>query len=300
MARLFSIWLLVATTTLAQETPSPAATKNAPPTEDAIAAAKREFNAIKSTRGALEQSKVELPSVSAPELQTTAPMPRIQSTSKLDPKAAKKSSNWLVDAMMKSDERESRNPRESTSEATRRGRVSDAIDDTTDPLSETDPRQSASKDQDLPMAEKRVGPEFNPLTRYMAGWMSPQDYALLKPGMDGAAAASLTSRGDPSLPSVGADLSLLGDTGSALDLSTSAKAAPFALPKPADNPFLQSLNLSGGTMPPAFAPPPAPASASAPAGPAPVQAEVAPPRSRIPDFAKPATDEKYFKQLKRF
>jgi hypothetical protein len=98
---------------------------------------------------------------------------------------------------------------------------------------------------------------------------------------------------------VGADLSALGDMGSALDLSRDAKAAPFALPKPADNPFLQTLNGSGTALP-AFVPPPAPASTPANTALAPVPLESAPPKSKIPDFAKPAMDEKYFKQLKRF
>jgi hypothetical protein len=145
-----------------------------------------------------------------------------------------------------------------------------------------------------------MGPEFNPLTHYMAGWMTPPDYALLKAGMDGAASASLPSRGDPSLPSVGSDLSVLGDMGSALDLSPAAKSAPFALPKPAGNPFLQSLSAGGPAAAPAFVTPPAPTSGSASSGFAPVPAPVAPAKSKIPDFAKPAMDEKYFKQLKRF
>jgi hypothetical protein len=291
------VCLLFAATALAQEAAPPAPSKSAPPTEDAIAAAKRDFNAIKGARSALEQPKADLPSMSAPELQTAPAMPRPLTNPKLDPKAAKKSANWLVDAMMAPDEKESRDPSRTPGESLRRTRES--LDEN-DPQAATDPRATAAKDEEMAVASKRTAPDVNPLTRYMAGLMTPQDYALLKPGLDGAAAASLASRGDPSLPTVGAAVSGVSDTVSALELGADTKPAPFALPKPADNPFLQAFNQGGGSAPVVLAAPPTPS--SAPSSPifAPTPAPVAPANSKIPDFAKPAMDEKYFKQLKRF
>ncbi len=296
MSRFALIWLLVATTVWAQESPSPPVEKSAPPTEDAIAAAKRDFNAIRGARGASDSSNADLSSLSAPELQTTAPLPRLQSTPKADSGAANKNANWLVDAMMKQDGKEARDSHEPISTAIQHdGETTSAQDQRTS----ANPR-AANAEGNLSVAEKRTGPEFNPLARYMVGWMTPQDYALLKPGLDGAAAASLTSRGDPSLPAVGSDLSVLGDTGSALDLGAMNKAAPFALPKPADNPFLQSINGGGASTSGAFVTAAAPSLPAASISLTPVPVEVAPVKSKIPDFAKPAMDEKYFKQLKRF
>lgn len=298
MSRFAPVWFLVATAAFAQGTASSTAEKPAPPIEDAIEAAKRDFNTVKAARGAaLQQPKMDLPSMSAPELQTAPAMPRLQATPKLDPKAARKSANWLVDAMTKSDEKELRDPHETIAESMLREREAA---DAKDPRMAKDARGNAARDENSPMAEKRVGPEFNPLSRYMAGWMTPQDYTLLKSGLDGAAAASLTSRGDPSLPSVGSDLSVLGDAGSALDLSSGTRTAPFALPKPSENPFLQSLTSGGAPATTSFAPPPAPSSVSTSPTLAPAPAPSAPTKSKIPDFAKPAMDEKYFKQLKRF
>lgn len=298
---------------MAQESAPPAAEKSAPPGEDPIAAARRDFNSLKGARNALEQSsKLNLPSVSAPDFTLgSSPMPRAPALSEEEMKklkAAKKSTNWLVDAMMKPEEKASRDPRERATASTQAGRdrelaSNSAMGATKDPEAslEKGTQELAAKDEKtLPPPEKRTGPEFNPLASYMSGWMTPQDYSLLKPGIDNGAAATASNRGDPSLPGAGADLSVLGDAGSALDLGKDTRGVQrFELPKPADNPFLQSFNAGSGASAPVFSAPPAPV-------PAPVNAllspapDLAPARSKIPDFVKPAVDEKYFKQLKRF
>lgn len=300
MLRLTSLFLLAWTTGVFADEPKPAADKGpAQPSEDSISAAKRDFAGIKAARDGLDQPAAKLPSLSTPDFSSgsAAPRPLTSGTTAADALVAKKSANWLVDAMMKPDQKESHDLQSKTPGGTKSERNELAGNGSS---GATDSRLSADKNAELPSAERRVGPEFNPLTRYMSGWMTSQDYALLKPGLDGATSASLSSRGDPSLPSRSANAASLGDAGSALDLSAGNKAAPFALPKPAENPFLQSLN-SGGAFTANPIPPQAvsiPGSSANASSAAPV--EIPPPKSRIPDFAKPATDEKYFKQLKRF
>jgi len=218
-------------------------------------------------------------------------MPRPQTSTAPDPNVAKKSANWLVDAMMKPEEKDPRALRDKISGAEKRER---------DLTSAKDPRAAAEKKEDLPPTEKKLGPEFNPLNRYMAGWMTTQDYALLKPGLDSSTGAlGMIARNEPALRGLDADASMLGDAGSALDLSAVGKNAPLVQFKPVENPFLQSLAPSATPGPMAFTAPagPNPSSASAALAPPP---EVAPQKSVIPDFAKPSTDDKYFKPLKRF
>lgn len=225
---------------------------------------------------------MDLPRIATPEFQPTATaMPALPPTP-AEMVAKKKSENWLVDAMMKKPPSEPRLKENSPRSA---------------PTGSAENEEAGARMQQA-VPEPRFSPnEVNPLLRYMAGWMSPQDYALLKPGMSGEAAASLPGRGDPSLASLAPDAASLGDSGSALDLSTLAQEAHAAQMAPRQNPYLQAF---AAPPPPAqsFVPPPvhSPAAAAAdvfapPPGPA---------RSNIPDFAKPPEDEKYFKQLKRF
>ena len=134
----------------------------------------------------------------------------------------------------------------------------------------------------------------------MAGWMTPQDFALLRPGLGGSAAADTAARGDPSLPALASNPGVTdfgGKNFSSSIMGLGSQDGVSAVPR--ENPFLQSFvppsqpvmpvtlpalpsSLSGTSG--AFAPPPAPP----------------PARSVTPDFAKPSDDAKYFKQLKRF
>jgi hypothetical protein len=157
-------------------------------------------------------------------------------------------------------------------------------------------------------AEARRTPAENPFDRFLAGWMTPGDYALLRgtanadtsgqSGATGAPPAGGTASGGLS-----ADLAALsglgggesGRTGGAMN----GPAAAAGLPR--ENPFLQQfeqLELRNAREPAILAAPPAPGPASAAFTP-PV---LPPPTSRpvVPDFAKPERDEKHFKQLKRF
>jgi hypothetical protein len=75
------------------------------------------------------------------------------------------------------------------------------------------------------------------------------------------------------------------------------------LAKPAENPYLQAMNEPPPVVNVPQVPPPTVsplASSPTPTMVAPAPATPPPPQSKIPEFAKPATDSKLFKPLKRF
>ena len=287
-----SICLLSAASVFAAEKTPPDQTPP-PAAEDPMAGAKREFEGIKAARGVTEQSKAAapLPIFTVPELSLGTPTPKTKARAKTAAEllAEKKSANWLVDAMMKKD------PKDEV----------DSLDQKVDLLAkeQVDTKKTTNEKTDTKPEASPKGPELNPLTRYMSGWMTPQDYSLLKSGMNGPTAESLVSRGDTSGAGSVMNAALPSDAGGgALDLMALSRTgpAPSTATAAAGNPYLQ------GFAPPAqnfqnFSPPPAAMSPAAPA-PSVFTPPTAPatPTSRIPDFAKPAADEKYFKQLKRF
>ncbi len=276
---------------------------------DALTNARREFDAVKAGRGAAQPQKNDLPRVSIPEMQAPPPPAGSWQPPK-STKPEKKSANWLVEAMEKSAEARSDRDRERTGGGTAMGmnererdRLRDGRAGDTDVGERGEPGEPRSERRSTDEREPRSATAVsNPLTGYLGTWMTPQDFALLKPGIDQSAANSAEPFGNgasnfssvaPTLPTLGPD-GLLG--------SSAASARPAAA-APRENPYLAMLN----TVPsPAIAAPTAVSptiGSSAPSMPPSIIAPVVPkpnPKSAVPDFAKPSTDEKYFKQLKRF
>ena len=264
----------------------------ASPTADAIAGAKKEFENIKAGREAALLPKSGLPRVNLPELRATAPAVALG----MKPKIAapeSKPSNWLVDAMEKQAKVEDRRG------ATSRTRDRDGK---AAPASPED-REVGGADREFSPAagseERDASVVANPLTRYLEDWMTPQDYALLKPGLESVepGVAAKTSGGMvPPAPAatVGIGREFIFGGG---------PASPAAVvPVPRENPYLQSLRphpaISAGVM---SSKPIAPAVLSAPRTVTIAPPPPAPPApTKIPEFAKPPVDDKYFKQLKRF
>jgi hypothetical protein len=125
----------------------------------------------------------------------------------------------------------------------------------------------------------------------MAGWMSPQDYKLLQPGMGAESAANLVARGESSPVAIATP----GIEGGAL-----AKAVPVRSSQPPrDNPFLQEFVAPAPSNTGTVGAAPAPI---APLAAKPVVAlpEAPPQKAGTPAFVKPNDDAKYFKPLKRF
>ena len=147
-----------------------------------MAGAKRDFDSVKSQRGANESAKTGLPTFTTPEfsLGTTTTKSDKQKKTPAELLAEKKSANWLVDAMMKKDEKSQK----------------DETDEAALLQQKLNPEAAERALLEKPVEKKaptkaelaKTGPEFNPLTRYMSGWMTPQDYSLLKPGLGGASA----------------------------------------------------------------------------------------------------------------
>jgi hypothetical protein len=264
----------------------------AAPAPDAIAAAKKEFEGIKSARDAALTPKAGLPRASVPELSMPSASPNIGATQKkIGPEA--KSPNWLIEAMEKP-ERE-RDLRGKSSGSRDRQRSSDSREERSARTDEA-ARASVRADDD---GEANARAVFNPLTQYLGDWMTPQDYALLRPGLAVDAGIDLKSvTGFGPLDTVGSVPGAIGLKGGELDLRTSTTT----LSAPRENPFLQALSpdvgvtsIPGSTKPVALPPSRSPQPATiAPPPPLPSA------QSKIPDFARPPTDERYFKQLKRF
>ncbi|MGH7959750.1 MAG: hypothetical protein ACREH8_22435 [Opitutaceae bacterium] len=276
----------------AQETPSNARSTSAAP--NALSDAKKDFENLKSARDAALLPKGGLPQVdlpSSPAQPRSAPLASPATKPKTD-SPNPKSGNWLVDAMEKQDN--ARDARGQNSRIRDRRSQSSLQDKDPDGVEqdgrEIDASRTGKEDNGTPVV-------INPLARYLDDWMTPQDYALLKPGLtqtfdprpDTSNSALLNSGDLAGLPG-GLNESLFGG----VPASHQAPAASR------ENPFLQSLKPElPATTPRLELKPVAPTlHASQPAMTAP---PVTPPaQTKIPEFAKPGTDEKHFKQLKRF
>lgn len=272
----------------AEEKPAAAAV---PASErDAIADAKRDFEAMKASRASRAQTRDAVPRVSLPGLHTAPaePAPRTP-TGTATPEA--KPDNWLVDAMEKG--ADVRRPR------TRDERDFAQRESEGKLRPETHPERGEAKTL-AEMTRRESDPTLNPLTRFLSGWMTPGDYLLLQPALGGIPEATAAGYGDlKTLPLSG----LPHPAGPAeSDFRLRGREIPATGPAPpAVNPYLSPPPPSGARPTASPAPVSLPTfggSATAISSPRPAPAPV--PASKIPEFARPAPDEKYFKQLKRF
>ncbi len=290
-------WFFSASVVLAAE-PTPAPPPSSPP-EDSITAAKRDLELIKASRTSLEQKKAGLPQFSTPEFQVEAPsaLPRSVPKTPAEAAALKKSENWLVDAMMKRPGRaadaKGRAP-EAAATATADGSSRTEADE----VSDTSPR--GQRNSERPETRERPETIVNPLTNFMAGWMTPQDFKLLQPtwgrDADGASGSRDEFAAAPPPTATGNRTERLG-------LGKSPGDAASRMPR--ENPFLASLGPSGpasGSQSPAAVaqPPPVKTQGSSATPPPPSASTPAPVDPTRPPFMKPQDDAKYFKPLKRF
>jgi len=265
---------------------------------DPIAAAKRDFASIKSPSSAVEPGagtsgvagKADgaaadaaaadaAPVASSPGLSMAGPPGRREGTG-----------NWLVDAMEQKPDR----PRAL-------GGMDDLAPGDLDLLKAADrpDRHEAGASQSGEKAPPgaMAGPVYNPLDAFMRGWVSPRDRELLLP-----------ARADN--PLGGAPGAARSQLFSGLDLGQPGAPAGAAQgdPRTSGNPYVADLYL--GPVSPAKAPSLPDVPAFAPLelpdlsrGMSALGAGISPlgtARPAIPDFAQPADDDKYFKQLKRF
>ena len=301
------------------------------PDSASILAARRDLEAIKAVKDARLSPALtgSPPRPALPELRTESGAVPPAALRAVKPEAT--NPNWLIDGMAQT-ERARRDRQQATgmnrgsariSADRDLGRSGTAIGSSQsvgqaamDPL-DSHPRRNprgadpAERIDDSSLSEAdemKPSGVLNPLTRFLGDWMTPQDYALLRPSLEQAGSGGGVRSGD-------ARFSLSGATDFAFDSSLQreipggfAATTPIPSEQPSrENPFLESLNRTEFTPPAQVAPTPGlprvgllPGS-TAPVGPTPGNAAVmAPTRPNVPDFPKPGQDEKYFKQLKRF
>jgi hypothetical protein len=154
--------------------------------------------------------------------------------------------------------------------------------------------------------QKRAGGAeiVNPLARHLGDWMTPTDFALLKPGLTESLGSVTTPKPTQTFGAVGSAINTLPAPGSEAMVGLLAPVQGSVTSRvPRENPYLASLTPLAPSIPPlvSIAKPGPPLPAPAPAIPSfPPPATSPSPQSKVPEFAKPLTDEKYFKQLKRF
>jgi hypothetical protein len=260
-----------------------------PPTDDALAAVKRDYEVIQRTRSSLALQRLDLPDASLPSQPPPAvsatdlpasnlPLPRSGSTAK-----PAKSANWLLDAMTekKSDPLDDLRAGQSASDAGSGNSLS---------LEGNLPGQPA---KDANASVKSLDAADNPLTSFMSAWMTPRDLELLKVKNADTSGTGATGR-------TAADGSLHGD---GLGTGRGPNAANAGLDAHI-NPYLANSapGLTEGTKdleagPALGVPSYAPAS-SLPA----IKGDFDPVKPRVPpaDLLKPQDDSKYFPQLKHF
>jgi hypothetical protein len=299
MRRLVRILLLVGAAAVgrAADEPAPPA-KAAASDESSISSAKRDFDSIKAARDEALHPKSDLPRLSVPELQTGTPAPRAPGTDPANELRNKaKSPNWLVEAMEKGKtEARGRNSKNTAGKDSDPAEAWSADKPALTDLSGAEPKRGKTADS----AERRESePPPNPLAPYLAGWMTAKDYALLKPAANGNAGATTAITVPGVSPAAVGDSIATSRPETRLPLRGEG---PAGLPPPSENPFLAALNLPSpapAALPTAIPPAAVPSVPAAPAlryEPAPAP----PPAVRVPDFARPANDDRYFKPLKRF
>jgi len=278
---------------------------------DTIEAARHELRQLQAGREALNVNQSGLPQLAAPEWHggssPSTPVPAVAPRLKIAPEA--RNPNWLVEAMRKPGK-----PGESSADGRMRELRKDdrayghAFGSATDP--DRNGERENGSDESRASPERNPGgarpgdsnTAVNPLAAFLDDWMSPQDYALLQPGL---ATGRSSQVGLPNLaldfgPLTAERPGMAGLKGSVAPVSgLTAAGGPGG---PRENPFLQALEPSL-TKFPSYTPP-SRAIVALP-GPAPIPGPVANPvvpsaPTRVPEFARPAADEKLFKPLKRF
>lgn len=273
------------------------------PQRDAIAVAKKEFEALNAVRNEQLLPQSALPRASAFELPALpASPPPVVVPNAITPPRETRVDNWLVEAMEKETaSRESRG--ESFRMRGRRGSRSTEDENSRDAA--RGQRNIGETRQDGSEAERERNDDadsnnvVNPLTRYLGEWMTPQDYALLKPSLAGFFNAPYAR---PNTAGLGEGREAV-KPGGAPDFGLGGALAPFVngtTPQRA-NPYLEPLKrdlpvgaISGTAKPSA----PGPVTSISPTLTSP-PARTLPP-TKIPEFAKTPADDKYFKPLKRF
>lgn len=261
--------------------------------EDSIAAAKRDFEAVKSMRALPTPAKnAGVPRLVMPEF-PAGTTPTTPPTRTKKPEVDGQRSNWLVDAVTRRAP-----PQAGRREAPSNPRQEDDL--TPESAGKAEPEDPGGTRKDLTRTA-------NPFAPYLEGWMTPQDYALLNPGTGQLLSDTVFGhRGQPT-PTHGELLSPRTATGLEAfpDGHTRSRAVGPTVPA-RENPYLEVLSGTGpvGSGPGGAARPVASDRAASPAPQVAPSSEPPPPpnhaRSKTPEFVRPSPVDKNFKQFKRF
>jgi hypothetical protein len=243
-----------------------------------------------------------MPTVVVPEL-SLPPSPATPGTSKAktNPRETK-SSSWLVDAMQKDS---SANRLRDTRTRDRKNRTGEREGDLLEE-NRGEPGLAANEKEAAKIERERreqreedatTAVVANPLNGFLGSWMTPQDYALLKPGLTPPTDGGLGPKVSPLPNSTNVPI----PSGGLSDLSRTGSLPPTtAISARRENPYLQSLKTEVPVTTTRRQNDVAPIAPPSRPPPAITTPPVVPPPSKIPEFAKPSSDDRYFKQLKRF
>lgn len=257
-----------------------------------IAGARKEFEAVKSLRNNSGGQKMETPRMTVPRMQTE-PTPGLVAPTQSSRGGEKRPTHWLIDAMEQN--------------ATVKGqRGSEGRFSGSGPMDQRKEREERLAPH-VERGTREHGVPTNPFAQYLGDWISPQDYALLKPAVAPVdAGRDLRTRDPMPQPSLEAFSPLPDSRSKPLVPAKVFGAATVATGTDRVNPYLEVLKSPGVTplSMPGVATPKA-TIATAPAVPKSGKTTIPdlppePPRSRPPDYVRPNADDKYFKQLKRF
>ena len=263
---------------------------------------RKELEATKNARTPAAPPAAGLSSSALPDWQGAATIPPPPSPAgRKIPGRETKPSNWLVEAMSQTNSSLGSSGTEEN--ATRAVGEARLLPEKNGSRSFGPEKAAAGVDiRELkPLAGQPVAPD--PFARFLGGWMTPQDYALLKPVAVGESAPRDMSRATGSVaPSLNARTPELSTS---IRTNGSGESAKKNVPSPAprENPYLPALAAPGVASSPALAAPKPPIiSPLRPvAAPNLIQpTATTPPPLKPPDFPPLSDDEKYFKQLKRF
>ncbi len=253
-----------------------------PASADSIAAAKKEFAAIKAMPGdsGLLPGDAEFkPEVAAPSA-TVAPAPE-REWGHANP-APGATGNWLVDAM-------ERKPAGSAPSPGGDDWFRGELDLLKANSAEGTGKGMAAQGEPVGTGARLAsGSVVNPLDAFMGGWISARDKELLLPDRRMQPFLGGIDAGPPGPAADGAFLRSDSPDGSAAPSNPyiaglNPAVPPLAAPEvPTYNPSVIP-DLSGGNLP---------------SSPATKQFEA--PRLELPDFSQPTDDDKYFRQMRRF
>ncbi len=257
--------------------------------------AKQDLKILPAVRKESERAELRLPSVASPSPAADLPAPRPpaqRSGTNVENAQNGDTGNWLVDAMMKGEARQTGSGRRGTN-----ARDGSQANDTESTGPGRNPSGSQGTEREPALATRERAAALaagNPLTPFMADWISQRDHALLLPKDSttlGVGAETAGLKGGPDQP--------LTVTFGGGDRRTDQAASPTDRSK-AENPFLRALQAPS-SLAPAVSPTPALPTignvtpAMTPPEPA---REIRPPPPI--DLSKPSQDSKYYPQLKRF